>query len=74
MRQKGRQDRGRSIQKAMGIYTGVYFTEIPYPQLNRSTETHRASYMKRGKNQLRKRAAAFQKLDKILRSQGLFSA
>lgn len=30
--------------------------------------------MKTGKNQLRKRAAAFQKLDKILGSQGLLSA
>lgn len=32
-------DRGRSIQKAMGIYTRAYFPEIPYPQHTDKRET-----------------------------------
>lgn len=66
-------DRGRSMQKAMGIYTRAYFTEIPYPQLT-DQERHRASRMKTGKRQLRKGDRSFQRLEMILGSQGLFSA
>lgn len=49
------------------------FYRNPLPSAQQITETHRASYIKTGKNQLRKRAAGFQKLDKILGSQVLFS-
>lgn len=50
------------------------FFKNPLPSAQEIIETYTASYMKTGKNQLRKRAAAFQKQDKILQSQGLFSA
>lgn len=66
-------DGGRSIQKAMGIYIGMYFTEIPYLQLT-DQQRRRASGMKTGKKQLRKGGGAFQRLEMILGSQGLFSA
>lgn len=57
-----------------GNLHGSVFCRNPLPSAQQITETHRASCMNAGKNQLRKRAAAFQKLDKILGSQGLFSA
>lgn len=50
------------------------FCRNPLSSAQQITETRRSSYMNTGKNQLRKRAAAFQKLDKILGSQDLFSA
>lgn len=50
------------------------FCRNPLSSAQQITGTHRSSYVNTGKNQLRKRAAAFQKLDKILGSQDLFSA
>jgi len=57
-------DRGRLVQRAMRIYPGAYFTEIPYPQLT-DQQRRRAFHVNTGKKQLSKGGSAFQSLEMI---------